>query len=162
MRLVGRLSIILLIASLAFTPTRVTAATVGDISKQFICQCGCNMVLLNCTHAECGSREGMTTVIKQRLAQGQSEQQIIQSFVAQYGEQVLAAPPKQGFNLMAWVTPFAAILFGAGVIYIALKQWVRRGRSSQTITMAEPEEADEEYWHRLDKELAEFAERSFR
>jgi cytochrome c-type biogenesis protein CcmH len=147
---------------LPVTPVMADSITVSDISKQFICQCGCNMVLLNCSHAECGSREAMTTLIKQQIAQGQSEEQIIQFFVAQYGEQVLAAPPKRGFNLMAWGLPFAAILAGGGIIYLALKKWVRQGRRPQTSAAAEAEEGDEEYRRRLENELEEFNERSFR
>jgi len=118
------------------------------------------MVLLNCSHAECGSREAMTTLITQKIDQGQSEEQIIQFFIAQYGEQVLAAPPKRGFNLMAWIMPFAALLFGAGIIYITLKKWVRRETQSQTYIIVEEE--DEKYRHQLEEELKEFAERSFR
>ena len=161
MGLKRKLSIILLLLTLLFfSPSRANAATVSDISKQLICQCGCNMVLLNCSHAECGSREAMTTLITQKIDQGQSEEQIIQFFIAQYGEQVLAAPPKRGFNLMAWIMPFAALLFGAGIIYITLKKWVRRETQSQTYIIVEEE--DEKYRHQLEEELKEFAERSFR
>ena len=161
-RLRERLGIILLIVLLAFFPAKANAQTVSDISKQLICQCGCNMVLLNCSHAECMVRDAMTTLIGQKIAEGQSEEEIIQSFVAQYGEQVLASPPKRGFNLVAWVLPFAAILGGGGVIYIALRVWVRRGRQSQTSAMAEAEEGDEEYQRRLEQELEEFTGRGFR
>ncbi|MFQ5996779.1 MAG: cytochrome c-type biogenesis protein CcmH, partial [Dehalococcoidales bacterium] len=98
----------------------------------------------------------------QKIDQGQSEEQIIQFFVAQYGEQVLAAPPKRGFNLMAWITPFVALIVGAGVIYIALKKWVRREALSRTYTPAELDEEDEEYRRQLEEELKEFSERSYR
>ncbi len=157
-----KLAIILLLFLLFASPVRADSATVSDISKQLICQCGCTLVLANCTHSECMSRDTMTTLIKQGLAQGQSEEQIIQFFVAQYGEQVLASPPKRGFNLVAWLLPFAAILSGGGVIYIALKVWVRRGRQSQTSAMAEADEKDEEYQRQLKKELEEFTGRGFR
>ncbi len=144
------------------TPVMADSATVSGISKQLICQCGCNMVLSNCSHAECMVRETMTALIGQKLAQGQSEEQIIQFFVAQYGEQVLSSPPKRGFNLVAWITPFAAILFGAGVIYIMIKKWVWQGRRSQVSAVPEADEKDEEYQRRLDKELEEFTDRGFR
>ena len=157
-----RPSIILLIAILSFSPAQVKAATASDISKELICQCGCTLVLANCTHSECMSRDTMTTLIEQKLAQGQSEEQIIQLFVAQYGEQVLASPPKRGFNLMAWVTPFAAILLGGGVIYIAIRKWVKRGQRAQISVVANVEEGNEEYRDQLEKELAEFTDRSFR
>jgi len=59
------------------------------------------------------SRDGMLTLIEQKLAKGESATGIVQFFVAQYGEQVLSAPTKKGFNLTAWITPFVAILAGA-------------------------------------------------
>ncbi len=157
-----KLVIIILLVLISTSPVRADSITVGDISKQLICQCGCTMVLSNCSHAECASQEAMTALIEQKLAQGQSEEQIIQSFVAQYGEEVLASPPKRGFNLVAWVLPFVAILGGGGVIYIALKAWVKRGKEYPTNAVAKAEEGDEEYQRRLEKELGEFTERGFR
>ncbi len=162
MGLKKKFGIIFLIFLLAASPARANSTTVGDISKELICQCGCTLMLSNCTHVECMSRDTMTTLIEQKLAEGQSAEEIIQFFVAQYGEQVLASPPKRGFNLVAWVLPFAAILGGGGVIYIALKKWVRQGKIRQTNDMTEAEEGDEEYQRRLEKELEEFTERGFR
>lgn len=162
MRLKEKVSLIpiLLIVILSLSPAKANAATVSDISKLFICQCGCNMVLANCSHVECGSREAMTTLIKQKMDQGQTDEQITQFFVTQYGEQVLSAPPKRGFNLLAWVTPFAAIMLGGGVIYILLKKWVKRGTRSQV--SAAIDENDEKYQHQLEEELKEFSQESFR
>ena len=154
--------LILLLAIFFLSPARAYAATVNDISKQFICQCGCTLVLDNCTHVECHSREAMVTLIEEKLAQGQSEKQIIQFFVTQYGEQVLASPPKQGFTLMAWLLPFVAILAGGVVIYAAIKKWVGRGRLSETSAITEAGEEDEKYQHQLEEELKEFNEGSFR
>ena len=154
------ISIVLFIMLFSVSPVRAEEATVSGISDQLVCQCGCTMVLSNCSHIECGSREAMTTLIGQKLTQGQLEQQIIQFFVAAYGEQVLSAPPKRGFNLTAWVTPFVVILVGGVVVYIALNKWARRGRYSPVSTVAEA--GDEDYKRQLDKELEEFTERGFR
>ncbi len=162
MGLKGKLSIILLITVLSFSPARANAQTMSDISKELICQCGCTLVLANCTHSECMSRDTMTTLIEQKLAQGQSEAEIIQLFVAQYGEQVLASPPKRGFNLVAWVLPFAAILAGGGIVYMVIKRWVWQGRQSPTMVTTEAEEGDEEYRRQLEEELEKFEERGFR
>ena len=151
------LGVAFFLATLSASPVMADSATVSSISKELICQCGCGRILNS--HV-CDTQEAMTTVIEQKLAQGQSEEEIIQYFVAQYGEQVLASPPKRGFNLTAWLSPIAALLLGSGVIYVALKQWLRRGKSSQTIPPAE--EANEEYRRQLEKELAEFTERGFR
>ena len=157
-----KFAIILLVFLLLASPVRADSATVSAISKQLICQCGCTLVLANCTHSECMSRDTMTTLIEQKLAQGQSEEQIIQSFVDQYGEQVLASPPKRGFNLVAWVLPFAAILAGGGIVYMVIKRWVWQGRQSPTMVTTEAEEGDEEYRRQLEEELEKFEERGFR
>lgn len=161
MRLKEKLSVVLLIVLVSFSPAKANAATASDISKQLICQCGCAMVLSNCTHAECASREAMTALVRQETAQGKSEAEIIQSFVAQYGETVLAALPKKGFNLTAWLLPFAALLFGGVVIYSVLKTWGRQSESRQTNVVTRVEE-DEEYRRRLEKELEKFTGRGFR
>ncbi|MAF85181.1 MAG: hypothetical protein CL875_01640 [Dehalococcoidales bacterium] len=157
-----RLGTIILLFLIFASPVRADATTVSGISGDLVCQCGCMMVLSNCSHAGCAVREAMTTLIAQKIDGGQSKEQIIQSFVAQYGEQVLASPPKRGFNLTAWILPFAAILGGGGVIYVALKKWVRRGRQSQPSAMVEAEAGNEEYQHQLEKELKDFTEKGFR
>ncbi len=129
-----KLGITVLLFLLFISPGRADAATEDDISKQLFCQCGCDKVLSNC---DCDIQEAMTALIEQKSSQGQSEEEIIQSFVAKYGQQVLASPPKQSFNLAAWVLSSIAILGGGGAIYIALRKRVRQGsRSHHTPTRA--------------------------
>ncbi len=156
------ITLVLSLVLLPAMPALADSTTVGDISKELICQCGCGTVLADCSHAECSSRETMAAQIEQKLAQGQSQEQILELFVAQYGEQVLAALPKRGFNLIAWVMPFTALLFGGGIIYTALRAWVRRGKNRQTNAATKTEEGDEQYRHQLEKELEEFTEGGFR
>ncbi len=157
-----KLGLAALLFLLFVSPVKADSTTVSNISKQLVCQCGCTMLLSNCSHVECASRDTMTTLIGQKLAQGQSEEQIIQFFVAQYGEEVLASPPKRGFNLTAWVLPFAAIAAGGVAIYFALKKWVKRGKRYQAKDVTKAKGEDKEYQRQLKKELKEFDERGFR
>ena len=143
-------------------PVLADSPTVSDISQELICQCGCTLTVASCTHAECVSREAIMAIIKDKLAQGQSKDEILRFFVTMYGEQVLASPPKQGLNLVAWLLPFTGLLIGIGVIYIVTKKWVRQGKHSQTIITNEAEETDDEYQKRLEQELKDFTEGGFR
>lgn len=161
---IGKLLAVLTLSLLLLPAVPVTAApTVSDIGKELICQCGCYMILTNCTHSECASRSSMTSYIGERLDQGDSKDQIIASFVAAYGEKVLASPPKKGFNLVAWLLPFAAIVAGGVVISLALRSWVGRGSRYRTESADSLPQADEEaYQQRIEKELDEFPEGGFR
>lgn len=135
---------------------------VDNAARELVCQCGCNMVLNQCNHAECSSRDAMLTSISKQLDGGRTREQIVAGFVAQYGERVLSAPTKEGFNLTAWVTPFVAILAGAILIYLLLRAWVARGRLSEPVTAGPGTSrgSDEEYRRRLERELDEFSRRS--
>ncbi len=156
-----KLFIVLFLMSLVLlpgTPVFAQEATVSDIAKELMCQCpNCVMVLSDC---DCGFQEEMIAEIEEQLALGKSQQEILDYFVAKYGEQVLASPPKRGFNLVVWILPFAAILGGGVVIYLAVRAWVRRGSQPPSVTKAEEEE--EEYQEQLEKELEEFSEGGFR
>ena len=159
-----RLSIIglvIIIYLLLVSPVRAASATAGDISKELICQCDCTSVLSNCPHTECTVKSTMTTYIGQEIDNGQSKEQIIQSFVARYGEQVLASPPKRGFSLTAWILPIVAMLAGGTIIYVSLKHWVKRGRQTKLVNVLSAEE-NEKYQHQLEKDLEEFSGRGFR
>lgn len=90
----------------------------------------------------------MRGLIRERLLQGESEEQVKAYFVQKYGEWVLLAPPKKGFNLLAWTLPFLAVLGGLGGVILALRKWVRRGRQPK-----QGPEITSEYQERLSREL---------
>jgi len=158
-RVVALLVAPLLLAMMALPVN--AAPKFDDVAERLICQCGCLMVLNSCSHAECTSRETMTGVVKQKLAEGQTADQIVQSFVRQYGEKVLSEPPKQGFNLTAWLFPWVSIGAGMAAIVIVLRKWVRR-RIASPEAAQEAGRLEQRYGERLEKELRDFSERGFR
>ena len=94
----------------------------------------------------------MREFIRARLAAGDSEEQIEEALVAQFGEAVLASPPKEGFNLLAWALPLAGGAIAVAAVAVALRRWSR--------TPAAPAAAgaplDPELERRLDDELRRF------
>lgn len=67
--------------------------------------------------------EEMREVIREKVAQGESEEAIIQYFVDRYGEDVLLEPRREGFSLLLWVTSVGVLLFGAAVVGVVLWNW---------------------------------------
>ena len=90
----------------------------------------------------------MRAFIRARIAAGDSKQEIKDALVAQFGQTVLAEPPKRGFDLLAWVLPLAGLLSAAAIVGYATWRWSRRP--------AEDEPLDPEDERRLDDALARF------
>ncbi len=135
------------------TPALADGA-VDAIANELMCQCGCTKTVASC---DCGTAEQMRQTIKAYLDQGKSKEEILAYFVGQYGEVVLSTPTKKGFNLIAWVIPFAGIVLGAGAVYLALRKWVFRGQELEEVTVEEVTDAEvAEYEERLRRDLAAF------
>ena len=95
----------------------------------------------------------MKLFIRERIAAGDTEREIKDALVAEFGPGVIATPPKSGFGLVAWVLPIAGLLAGAIAVGWLVLTWSRR-RSPH-----EPEaagELDSDLERRVDEELARF------
>ncbi|MBI4319623.1 MAG: cytochrome c-type biogenesis protein CcmH [Chloroflexi bacterium] len=120
------LALIPLLALFIFPPVALADTTQVDaISGELMCQCGCTMVVVNC---DCSTAGQMRQVIQTQLDEGKTKAEILQYFVGQYGETVLSAPTKEGFNLTAWITPFVGILAGLALVHVILRAWLHRQR----------------------------------
>jgi cytochrome c-type biogenesis protein CcmH/NrfF len=91
----------------------------------------------------------MRTLIREQLQQGKTSAEVLDYFAQRYGEWILLAPPKRGFNLVIWVLPFVLLPIGAAVVYVGARRWVRRS------TTADPSSpgVDTPYARRLQREL---------
>ena len=96
------------------------------IESRLACTCGCTLDVYTCrtTDFTCGTSPAMHREVVRFVQQGQSDEEIIGAFVAQYGETVLMAPPKSGFNIVGYVLPGLGI-FGVGAAML----WMFLGRS---------------------------------
>ncbi len=143
--------------------TPVMALSSKDIQKELMCQCGCTMVVDVC---DCETANQIRTKITELMSQGQSKEQIIAYFVGQYGEKMLASPAKKGFNLIAWVLPFATVVAGGTGLFFILRVWVLKGRTEvePAVTLIQPvsTEETEEYRGRLEEELEKYQEEGSR
>jgi len=96
---------------------------IEQVTGRLICDCGCNnLTIEECT---CGKADRVRADVTARLSAGQTPEQVVKAYVDEYGEQILAAPTREGFNLVGWVAPFAVVLLGAGFLVLALRRWAR-------------------------------------
>lgn len=72
----------------------------------------------------------MRGVITEQLRAGKTDQQVLDYFVAKYGEWILLEPKARGFNLIAYLLPLVMLAAGIGVIFVSVRKWTRAGSAS--------------------------------
>ncbi len=91
----------------------------------------------------------MRGVIRQKLEQGETPEQIIQYFIDRYGEGVLLNPPKRGFTLGAWLVPLAILLAGSWVVASFVRAHTRRAGAREALGEEAAPAADLERYRRV-------------
>lgn len=136
------------------------AQTWQDIAGDLMSPACPGRTLINCTS---GQAEQWREIIRQRLAQGETKEQIMQYFVDIRGEEILAAPPKHGFALSAWLFPILVIINGAGLIVVLTFRWSRKhssrnesGTDDTSDDASQSTLSSDPYRTRLQRELEDF------
>ena len=138
-----------------------TAVEWQDIAANLMSPACPGRTLLNCTS---GHAEQWRELIRQKLAQGETQAQIMAYFVDMRGEEILAAPPKRGFALTAWLFPALVIINGTGVIILLTRRWTRqrsvienaRNLGTDPSISSQGSPSPDPYRDRLHKELEDF------
>lgn len=88
--------------------------------------------------------------VRLRLAAGETREQILNAYVAQYGKRILAEPPAEGFDLALYVLPPVLLILSAALVVVVLRRFSRRPALQVESPMPGPSGA---YDTRLDDEL---------
>jgi cytochrome c-type biogenesis protein CcmH len=104
-----------------------------DLEHHIHCQCGCLLDIYTCrtTDFTCPVSPSMHVDVMGLVGGGYGADEILAAFRKVYGERVLMAPAKEGFNWLGYFAPFAAIGTGALVVFTLLKHWSRPAAEPQ-------------------------------
>jgi cytochrome c-type biogenesis protein CcmH len=72
----------------------------------------------------------MRGIIRERVAQGQSDEEIRAYFLSRYGDYILMEPRVRGLNWLLWTGPFLLLLFGGFLLYRTLARWTAETASA--------------------------------
>jgi len=128
--------------------------TLPELERELICPtCHESLALSSSPIAD-----RMRSFIRARIAAGDTKSEIKSKLVDQFGESVLAAPPKHGFNLLAWLLPFAGLGLGGAALAVLARRW---SRAREDAVSTDPSgngrgPLDPELERRVDEELARF------
>jgi cytochrome c-type biogenesis protein CcmH/NrfF len=151
-RKIRRLTVLILPVLLCFAGAVPLLSAFGDaqqldhthqLGMKVKCMCGgCNDSAGGCYHVggafsgPCDTALGMLKKIDERIAQGNSDDLIVQSFVQEYGQAVLTEPPHSGFGRVAWWIPALALIGGFALVLGVISRWRKRLTPSPALATA--------------------------
>ncbi len=151
-------AVVALALALAFTglaaPAPAAAATPRASLTAIEGQVMCVACRESLAVAQSPQADAERTFIRSLIAQGETDKQIEQQLVAQYGDAVLGRPPAHGFNLTVYILPPAILLAGIAGLAVTLPRWRRRSRQAPAPIGAPLDPADA---RRLEEDLARHA-----
>jgi len=147
-------ALVLALAAVAPAAASEQHPTLPELERELICPT-CHESL---AASSSPIADRMRAFIRARIAAGDTKSEIEAKLVDQFGESVLAAPPKSGFNLLAWILPLAGLVLAAGIVGVLAYRWSRGRKNAGS---ADPSQdgrfhLDPELEQRLDEELARF------
>jgi len=123
------LAMIVLTSAATPTPAQETPRAKA-LGKRVLCMCGgCEDSAGMCNHpggtfsGPCETARGMQKDLDAHVTRGESDDQILQAMVEQYGPTVLVEPPKKGFDLLAWIMPIAVPLIALVLVWEVVRRW---------------------------------------
>ena len=130
--------------------------TLAELEDQLMCPI-CESETL--AQSDSPAAQRIKLYIERRIDEGATRGQIKDELVKEWGIRILAAPPRHGFDLLAWALPLVGLLGGAAVIGVLAWRWSRTGEEPAEppppyALNGRPLEPDLE--RRLDEELARF------
>lgn len=137
-KLIVRVVSVILLA-LVFLAAGDTAQRFSALGHGMVCPCGCNQILLECNHVGCQYSDRMRAELQTQLNHGDSDEAITQAFVLKYGNTILAAPTKTGFNLVAWIVPFLVLALATLFAGIVVRRWRTDGLGMAAAPAGAPE-----------------------
>jgi cytochrome c-type biogenesis protein CcmH len=117
----------------ALAAKRLTPLERDAVERMLSCPCPCTLDVFTCrTSMPCGFSPRLHADVVQLANGGYSADEILAAFEQAYGEKILMAPHKQGFNWVGWLAPFAAVGGGAFAAGALIRRWGRRAAEHRT------------------------------
>jgi cytochrome c-type biogenesis protein CcmH len=118
-------ALLMAVAGLALAPVASAASsssTLNELEGEVMCPvCGTLLGL-----AESPQAQRQKAFIVRLIAAGKTKEQIKDALVAEYGNEVLALPPRSGFDLSAYLVPVIAFAIAAVALALGVLRWRRQ------------------------------------
>jgi len=117
---------VLLLAATLLIGADSPETRVSTLGHQMMCMCSCSQILMECNHVGCTYSDTMRNELTAGVDAGKSDSEVLAMFVEKYGTTVLAAPTHSGFDRVAWLLPYIALIVGLGGVAFVVRAWHKR------------------------------------
>jgi cytochrome c-type biogenesis protein CcmH/NrfF len=97
-----------------------------NVGGKIMCTCGCGQMLLKCNHVGCPNSEKMQRQLRAQIAATNDDEQVLNFFRTEWGVTTVVEPGHHGFELLAWILPFAGLGLGIFLVVMVVRKWRRR------------------------------------
>ncbi|WP_353265705.1 cytochrome c-type biogenesis protein CcmH [Gemmatimonas sp.] len=118
----------------------MTVKQLEDFERQLACPCPCTLDVYTCrtTDFACGISPAVHGDIQRLVDGGYTGDEIMQALTGTYGDFILNSPRKEGFSLVAWFAPFAAVAVGGVGIGALLRSWRLNAKEAEANRPVKP------------------------
>lgn len=141
------LGLLMVAPALAQPPTDDQVNSVAEKMNCPTCQ---SLNLADCRTQTC---EQWRTQIRDLLAQGYTEREILDMYAVRYGDEVLQEPPRRGVGLLVWLLPALGVLGGGAWLGLVLKKWLAAQTPAMAETASFPTGETDDYLQQVEQDL---------
>lgn len=154
--MIRAIAAVVTLALLLAVPARASEQhpTLDELEHEVMCPTCKTLLALS----DASAADRIRVFIRERIAAGDTKSEIEDKLVAQFGEQILASPPKKGFNLLVWVLPFAGLAAAGTAVGLIAWRSARRSRDRPAALAIAEGALDPALEARVDEELRRFDE----
>ena len=94
-----------------------------NVGSKIMCSCGCGQMLLKCNHVGCPNSAKMISQLHEQVAATDDDQAVLNFFRKEWGVTTVVEPDRHGFELLAWILPFAGLGLGVFLLVVVVHKW---------------------------------------
>mgnify|MGYP001101895363 CR=1 FL=1 len=125
-------------------------AELKKATRKLLCYCGCPPTLVD--ECICGTARQIKDAMALQILDGVPPEQMASEYIAAQGTQYLAAPPKEGFDLVIWIFPVVAFAGLSALFWVLIRRLTRNREDAQRLA---PTQELTEYQQQIERELSE-------
>lgn len=107
-----------------------------NLGGKIMCTCGCGQMLLKCNHVGCPNSEKMIHQLRTQVAATNDDEAVLNFFRSEWGVTTVVEPAHHGFELLAWILPFAGLALGIFLLVLVARKWRLRPAQANAADLA--------------------------